>query len=180
MNTRIFPVVVCMVWLSACSTSKPAPANLESSDNLEAKIAFFEKKIESHPTVAAAHAKLGGYYLQKAKETHSVDWLQKARASVQQSIKIQPSLEAYRINAAICGFAHQFACAVEWGQKAVRTYSHDFVSVAILADSYLRTGQSDLALKTLEIQGTEAENSYELAEARAVILAELGRLDEAR
>ncbi|HKX29096.1 MAG TPA: hypothetical protein VJ302_15485, partial [Blastocatellia bacterium] len=47
-------------------------------------------------------------------------------------------------------------------------------------DSYLRTGQSDLALKTLEIQGTEAENSYELAEARAVILAELGRLDEAR
>jgi len=93
---------------------------------------------------------------------------------------MQPSLEAYRTMAAICNFAHQFACAVEWGQKAVRTDSQDFVSVAILADGYLRTGNPDLALETLNPKGSAAEKSYELAEARGLILAELGRMNEAR
>jgi len=106
--------------------------------------------------------------------------VQKSRAAVQQSIDIQPSLEAYRTMAAICGFAHQFACAVEWGEKAVRTYSRDFVSVAILADSYLRTGKPEVALKTLDLKGSDADDSYELAEAKGLLFSELGRMDESR
>jgi tetratricopeptide (TPR) repeat protein len=175
-------LVLYMALLSACAASKPSPQNLEpaDSDNIDARIAYYEKKIEEHPTVAAAHAKLGVCYLQKAKETHNVDWLQKAREATGKAIKIQPSLEAYRTMAAICSFAHQFACAVEWGQKAVRTYSQDFVSAAILADGYLRTGKPELAIETLNLKGSDAEKSYELAEARGLIFSELGRMDEAR
>jgi tetratricopeptide (TPR) repeat protein len=175
-------LLLYLALLSACAASKPSTQNLEpaDNDNIDARIAFYEKKIADHPTVAAAHAKLGVCYLQKAKETHNVDWLQKAREATGKSIKIQPSLEAYRTMAAICSFAHQFACAVEWGQKAVRTYSQDFVSAAILADGYLRTGKPELAIETLNLKGSDAENSYELAEARGLIFAELGRMDEAR
>jgi tetratricopeptide (TPR) repeat protein len=183
MNTRRILAAMCLALLSACAASK-SPSQLtepnDSNESVDAKIAYYEKRIESHPTVAALRAKLGLCYLQKAKETHDVDWLKKARAAIQQSIDIQPSLEAYRAMAGICGFAHQFACAVEWGEKAVRTYSRDFVSVAILADSYLRTGKPDLALKTLDLKGADAENSYELAEAKGLIFSELGRMDEAR
>jgi tetratricopeptide (TPR) repeat protein len=175
-------LVLYTALLSACAASKPSTQNLEPADNdtIDARIAYYEKKIADHPTVAAAHAKLGVSYLQKAKETHNVDWLQKAREATKKSIKIQPSLEAYRTMAAICSFAHQFACAVEWGQKAVRTYSQDFVSAAILADGYLRTGKPELAIETLTLKGSDAENSYELAEARGLIFSELGRMDEAR
>jgi tetratricopeptide (TPR) repeat protein len=175
-------IVLYMALLSACAASKPSTQNLEpaDNDNIDARIAFYEKKIADHPTVAAAHAKLGVSYLQKAKETHNVDWLQKAREATGKSIEIQPSLEAYRTMAAICSFAHQFACAVEWGQKAVRTYSQDFVSAAILADGYLRTGKPELAIETLTLKGSDAENSYELTEARGLIFSELGRMDEAR
>jgi tetratricopeptide (TPR) repeat protein len=175
-------LILYIALLSACAASKPSPQNLEpaDNDNTDARIAFYEKKIADHPTVAAAHAKLGVSYLQKAKETHDVDWLRKAREAIGKSIEIQPSLEAYRTMAAICSFAHQFACAVEWGQKAVRTYSQDFVSAAILADGYLRTGRPELAIETLNLKGSDAENSYELAEARGLIFSELGRMDEAR
>jgi tetratricopeptide (TPR) repeat protein len=178
-------LVLYVALLSACAASKPSPQNLEpadpaDNDNIDARIAYYEKKIADHPTVAAAHAKLGVCYLQKAKETHNVDWLQKAREATERSIKIQPSLEAYRTMAALCSFAHQFACAVEWGQKAVRTYSQDFVSAAILADGYLRTGRPELAIETLNLKGSDAENSHELAEARGLIFSELGRMDEAR
>jgi tetratricopeptide (TPR) repeat protein len=175
-------LILYVALLSGCAASKPSPQNSEpaDNDNIDARIAFYEKKITDHPTVAAAHAKLGVSYLQKAKETHDVDWLRKAREATEKAIKIQPSLEAYRTMAAICSFAHQFACAVEWGQKAVRTYSQDFVSAAILADGYLRTGRSELAIETLNLKGTDAENSYELAEARGLIFSELGRMDEAR
>jgi tetratricopeptide (TPR) repeat protein len=183
MNTRHILAAMCLALLSACAASK-SPSQFtepnDSNDSIDAKIAYYEKRIESHPTVAALHAKLGLCYLQKAKETHNVDWLGRSRAAIQQSIKIQPSLEAYRAMSAICGFAHQFACAVEWGEKAVRTYSRDFVAVAILADGYLRTGKPDLALKTLDLKGGDAENSYELAEARGLMFSELGRMDEAR
>jgi tetratricopeptide (TPR) repeat protein len=175
-------LILYVALLSACASSQSSPRDLEpaDNDNTDARIAFYEKKIADHPTVAAAHAKLGVSYLQKAKETHDVDWLRKARESTEKAIKIQPSLEAYRTMAAICSFAHQFACAVEWGQKAVRTYSQDFVSAAILADGYLRTGKPELAIETLNLKGSDAENSYELAEARGLIFSELGRMDEAR
>jgi tetratricopeptide (TPR) repeat protein len=174
--------ILYVALLSGCTSSKSSPRDLEpaDNDNIDARIAFYEKKIADHPTVAAAHAKLGVSYLQKAKETHDVDWLRKAREATEKAIKIQPSLEAYRTMAAICSFAHQFACAVEWGQKAVRTYSQDFVSAAILADGYLRTGRPELAIETLNLKGSDAENSYELAEARGLIFSELGRMDEAR
>ncbi|MBO0723042.1 MAG: hypothetical protein J2P41_19615 [Blastocatellia bacterium] len=133
-----------------------------------------------HPTVALAFARLGACYLQKGKATHNVDWIRKARETTTKSIEMQPSLESYRTMAAICNFVHQFACAVEWGQKAVRTYSQDFVSVALLADGYVRTGKPELALETLNPKGSDAEKSYELAEARGLIFSELGRMDEAR
>jgi tetratricopeptide (TPR) repeat protein len=166
--------------LSACSAANRPVRDPADSDDLDARIAYYEKKIEEHPTVAAAHAKVGVGYLQKAKETHNVDWLQKARRATQKSIEIQASLEAYRTMAAICSFAHQFPCAVEWGKKAVRTRPQDYVSVAILADAYLRTRNPELALETLNLKGSDAENSYELAEARGLIFSELGRMDEAR
>jgi tetratricopeptide (TPR) repeat protein len=172
-----------VAMLSTCAASQPTPGDIEPADNdnnIDARIAFYEKKIADHPTVAAAHAKLGVSYLQKAKETHDVDWLRKSREATEKSIGIQPSLEGYRTMAAICSFAHQFACAVEWGQKAVRTYSQDFVSAAILADAYLRTGRPELAIETLNLKGGDAANSYELAEARGLIFSELGRMDEAR
>src|SRR5262245_57412965 len=153
MNTRIILVVLFAALLSACA-ARPSTQNLEPADNadngdIDARIAYYEKKIENHPTAALVNARLGSLYLQKAKETHNVDWLRKARDRSGKSINIQPSLEAYRTMAAICNFAHQFACAVEWGQKAVRTNSQDFVSVALLADSYLRTGKAELAIETL-------------------------------
>jgi tetratricopeptide (TPR) repeat protein len=175
-------LILYVALLSGCAASEPSSQNPEpaDTDQIDARIAFYEKKIADHPTVAAAHAKLGVSYLQKAKETHDVDWLRKAREATERSIKIQPSLEAYRTMAAICSFAHQFACAVEWGQKAVRTYSQDFVSAAILADGYLRTGRPELAIESLNLKGSDAENSYELAEARGLIFSELGRMDEAR
>jgi tetratricopeptide (TPR) repeat protein len=180
MNIRRIMAATCLALLSACAASKSPSQFSEPNDSIDAKIAYYEKRIESHPTVASLRAKLGLCYLQKAKETHNVDWLGKSRVAIQQSINIQPSLEAYRAMAAICGFAHQFACAVEWGEKAVRTYPRDFVAVAILADGYLRTGKPDLALKTLDLKGGGAEDSYELAEAKGLIFSELGRMDEAR
>jgi tetratricopeptide (TPR) repeat protein len=180
MNTLRILATICLGLQSACASSKSQSQLPEPNESTDAKIAYYEKRIESHPTVAALRAKLGLYYLQKAKETHNVDWVQKSRAAVQQSIDIQPSLESYRTMAAICGFAHQFACAVEWGEKAVRTYSRDFVSVAILADSYLRTGKPELALKTLDLKGGDADDSYELAEAKGLLFSELGRTDESR
>jgi tetratricopeptide (TPR) repeat protein len=180
MNTRRILAATCLTLLSACAAAKSPSQSPGPNDSIDAKIAYYEKRIEGHPTVAALHAKLGLCYLQKAKETHYVDWLLKSRAAIQQSINLQPSLEAYRAMSAVCAFAHQFACAAEWAEKAVRTHPRDFVAVAILADSYLRTGKPDLALKTLDLKGSDAENSYELAEARGLIFSELGRMDEAR
>lgn len=178
----VVTLVLYAALLSGCAASQPTPGDLDpaDNDNIDARIAFYEKKITDHPTVAAAYTKLGVSYLQKAKETHDVDWLRKSREATEKSIGIQPSLESYRTMAAICSFAHQFACAVEWGQKAVRTYSQDFVAAAILADGYLRTGRPELAIETLDLKGSDAENSFELAEARGLIFSELGRMDEAR
>jgi tetratricopeptide (TPR) repeat protein len=184
MNTRNILIVLSVALLSACaarsSTQSLELADTADNGDIDARIAYYEKKIENHPTAALASARLGSCYLQKAKETHKVDWLRKARDITGKSIAIQPSLEAYRTMAAICNFAHQFACAAEWGQKAVRTNSQDFVSVALLADAYLRTGKPELAIETLSPKGSDAEDNYQLAEARGLIFSELGRMDEAR
>jgi hypothetical protein len=146
---------------------------------VEQVIEFYEKKVQEHPTVFAAHAALGSAYLDKARETHEVQWLIKARAAAQRSIELQPNINAFLTMASICNFAHRFACGLEYAQRAALSYPAEASLLPLRVEAHLGLGQLDAADKLIQAQLQKGTPDFSLLGAQGRWFAEQERFDEA-
>jgi tetratricopeptide (TPR) repeat protein len=169
-----------LVWVVAgIPVPSHAAATMPPEVSVDQVIEFYTQKVRQHPTVFAAHAALGAAYLDKARETHDVQWLGKARAALQRSIELQPDLNAFLTMAALCNFSHRFACALEYADRAARAHPGDASLLPLRVEAYLGLGQLDAAQKLLDKELQAGSPSFAALGAQGRWFAEQSRFDEA-
>jgi len=168
------------VWV-AVGAQQPslAAATTPPAVSVDQVIEFYTKKIQQHPTVFAAHAALGAAYLDKARETHDVQWLAKARSALQRSIELQPDLNAFLTMAALCNFSHRFACGLEYADRAGRAHPGDAGLLPLRVEAHLGLGQLDAAEKLIRAELQKGTPSFSVLGAQGRWFAEQSRFDEA-
>ncbi|HWQ32014.1 MAG TPA: tetratricopeptide repeat protein [Blastocatellia bacterium] len=122
----------------------PARAIPENSDAGEAAIRFLENRVKGDPDDIVAHNRLGGYYLQRLRETGNVTWLELATRTAQASLRAVPAEQnpgglallaqtefaAHNFNAARDA-ATQLLSIRHW-QDANRSFPHQMLGDALL------------------------------------------------
>ena len=78
---------------SAALVIPPARAIPENSDASETAIRFLEHRVKGDPLDFIAHNRLGGYYLQRLRETGNVTYLDLARRTAQASLAAVPAAQ---------------------------------------------------------------------------------------
>ena len=176
--TTLCAGLVCMMG-SAHAGQAQAASTATPVVTTDTAIEFYEAKLKQHPTLFAAHAALGAAYLDKARETHDVQWLAKGRNALNRSLELQPNLNALLSMAALCNFSHRFACGLEFAERAERAHPGDAALLPLRVEAQLGLGKLDAAAKLIETQLKRGEPSFALLGAQGRWFAEQKRFDEA-
>jgi tetratricopeptide (TPR) repeat protein len=101
------------------------------------------------PSDAAAYAKLGAAYFQRARETGDVNDYQLAEQSLTKSLDLVSADfsadAALGTMASVCMGEHRFSDALSYAQKALSLGTGDVSSFAIVGDAYADMGEYDRA-----------------------------------
>src|SRR5919201_6539692 len=98
--TRIMALGVVALALSACGALWSAPNSRSSvlpaasplaADTSEVAIRFLEDRVKRDPEDFIAYNKLAGYYLQRLRETGSLNYLDLAARAAQASLAAMPA-----------------------------------------------------------------------------------------
>ena len=160
-------LLICGFLLNACggvqsatssSTAEslpPAAPITFDEKNDEAVIRFFENKVKNDPEDFGANNKLAGLYLQKLRETGSVQYLELATRAAQTSLDSVPEVRnAGGLAAlALAEFAsHEFVSAKEHALRLIELEPGKSYPQGILGDALLELGeyeQTEIAYKKL-------------------------------
>jgi len=118
-----------------------------------ARIGCYEARIGG-PATYPAYARLGGAYLQKARETGQAEYYGQAERYLEQSIRFQRNFEAARWLAAAYSARHKFQQALPLAREAVSAIPADLDALGTLFDAYLGLGERQSAAAVLaEMRG---------------------------
>lgn len=148
-------------WRFADLNPAPSTTNLADSyfsNNIsrtgattDRMINTLQQRLKTFPEDGPSYSQLGLAYLQKAREIGDPTYYQKVDEALHKALSINPGDDT-AINAmgALALARHQFASALEWGERARqqnpnRTYAH-----GIIADAEIELGQYPQAVKTLQ------------------------------
>ncbi len=176
--SRRHPPLIALVCLLIAPACLGHEARVHSRAITDAKIVFYQRKLEADPRLYPVYVQLAAAYLDKARETHDPAYLPKAREAVQESLAIQPSLDAYQAMSAICNYSHRFEEAVTWARRAAETSPQDTSIIAALVEAHLGLGQTAEAEQLLSALPASLEDFYSAA-SRGHVLKARGRLHEA-
>jgi len=142
-------LVLIFAW--ACTgTAKRA-----SDDEIDERIRFYSSRLETSPRLYPVHVQLAAAYLDKTRATHDPRWLAEARLSLERSVAIVPTFEAYVMRARVENYAHRFEDALSWSRLALpRTGSPDPLVVAVLVEAHAALGEYDQARALLPPEGS--------------------------
>jgi tetratricopeptide (TPR) repeat protein len=119
-SARLRPGLAAATAALALALGCAAPrggAQPEPSES-ERRVAFYQRKLQDDPELYPALARLGGAYLERARESQDPLWLARAREALERSLRIQSSEYAYRTLARLCAFTHRFEEGLSWAQLA--------------------------------------------------------------
>lgn len=157
--------------LAGCATARP-------DAEARHRIRYFQERLREHPRLDPAYVALGSAYLDLARVTHDPAPLAAARAAADAALAIQPSLEAYKLQAAAADFSHRFTEALAWGRKAAGAAPRDAGVTALLVEARLGLGETDEARRLLGPPGARPEKFHAAAARGQYLLAE-GRWGDA-
>lgn len=127
---------------------------------IDDRIAYYTTKLTESPNDYANKSELGLAYYFKTQSTYDPRWIKLARQEILGSIKLQPSVEAFKTIANIQNYSHQFEDTIKWADKALLDTPEDGQLVAIKVESLMALGKMqearDLLPKTLK----EVSNFY--------------------
>lgn len=129
--------------------SDPGP----KSDDAGLLISYYLKRIEADPDHYPSHAMLANAYLDSARETADLEKLALARKHAEESLAIQPNIEALKAMAKIEGFEHRFESSLDWARKAANSAADsapDGEISAIMVDAWLGLGEKEEARRVID------------------------------
>lgn len=99
-------------------------------------------------------------HLDRARGTHAAADLAAARAAAAESLKIQPSFQAYQAMAAICGFAHRFEETLTWCDRAESASPSDTSVLGQRVEALVELGRIDEAEQRLRLFAAVQDDFY--------------------
>jgi tetratricopeptide (TPR) repeat protein len=113
-------------------------------DNLQASL-------RSKPEDWQAYSQLGLAYLQKARETGDPTYYQKVEEALQKALSLEPDdYNAISGMGTLALARHQFAAALEWGERARELNPYRSYAYGVIADAQTELGRYDEAVQTLQ------------------------------
>jgi tetratricopeptide (TPR) repeat protein len=156
----------CGTWSSAkARKTEPPPAAPIASDRemSEGAIRFLEERVKKDPDDFIAHNKLGGYYLQRLRETGNLDYLRLAQRTAQASLKAIPAEQ----NAAGLSLlaetefaAHDFTAARTHAEQLIKIEPGKGFPYRQLGDALLELGDDDGAARAFREMERRDPASY--------------------
>lgn len=142
---------------------------------------YYSRRVAERPRLYPVHVQLAEAFFDRAQETHDPSFLRQARESLDRSIAIQPTFEAFLLHARIAAFAHRFETALAWAGRAVAAavYPNDPAVAAVTSEALLGLGRADEARRLLPPPGTPLSD-FHAAAALGRWLAEKKDFDAAR
>lgn len=122
-----------------------------TSASTNAQIQSLQNQLRKHPDDWQSYSQLGLAYLQKARESGDPTYYQKTEEALDKALSLQ--VDDYASTSAKGALAlarHDFASALEWGERAKqinpnRTYAH-----GVIADAQIELGRYEEAIETLQ------------------------------
>lgn len=147
----------------------------------EERIRYYSRRAERAPRLYPVQVQLAEAFFDKAKQEHEPALLAKARESLARSLSIQPTFEAFLLEARIATYTHRFEDALGWAERAAgaAVYPNDPAVTAITVEALLGLGRADEARRLLPADGA-ALTDFHTAAALGRWLAEAKDFDAAR
>lgn len=114
-------------------------------------IESLQTRLKTNPDDWPAYSQLGLAYLQKARDTGDPGYYQKVEEALQKALAQEP--DDYAAVSAMGTLAlarHQFAEALEWGERARRLNPYRSYAYGVIADAQIELGRYDEAVATLQ------------------------------
>jgi tetratricopeptide (TPR) repeat protein len=145
------------------------------------RILYYSRRAAEHPRLYPVHVQLAEAYFDRAGETHDPSLLRKARESVERSLSIQPSFEAFLLQARMAAYLHRFEAALDWAGRAgaAAVYPNDPAVTAVTVEALLGLGRAEEAGRLLPPAGAPL-NDFHTAAALGRWLAQKKEFDGAR
>jgi tetratricopeptide (TPR) repeat protein len=145
------------IWASAEPVGRTASTSagvlLSANDPASAAMRFLEDRVRRDPEDAGANAKLAGIYLQRVRETGSIEYLDLARRAARASLASVPAIRNTGGLAALvqAEFAsHEFATARDHALELVKLDPGRGYAYGLLSDALLELGDYDEASAGIE------------------------------
>ncbi|MCA9243640.1 MAG: hypothetical protein KDA32_06785 [Phycisphaerales bacterium] len=161
-----------------CLLSGACAHESRSIQQADQRVRYYSQKVTENPRSFAAHAQLASAYLGKARATHDPAFLARARAAAAESMDIQSNYLALKTMAAICGYSHRFAEAIDWANRAAAADPADPEMTSMRVEAYLGLGQRDNAVALLPVTIDDARD-FHTAAAWGLVCSSEGRVDDA-
>jgi tetratricopeptide (TPR) repeat protein len=122
-----------------------------TSASTESQIQSLQAQLGRQPNDWQAYSQLGLAYLQRARETGDPTYYQKTEEALDKALSFQPQdYASIAAKGALALARHDFASALEWGERAkqinpIRTYAY-----GVIADAQIELGRYDEAVETLQ------------------------------
>jgi tetratricopeptide (TPR) repeat protein len=162
----------------AAQTASPPPTGEAASadfDSTEVLIRSLEERVKSDPEDFVAYAKLGGYYLERSRETGDVKYVELASRAARASLDLLPAERnpgALSVLAQAEFASHNFVAARDHAQRLVGLAPRKSQPYLLLADALLELGDYERAEEALgkAEQGGERGVGSETRRARFELL----------
>ena len=125
--------------------SGPAP------QTTEALVRDLQEAVAAEPGDAQLYAELGDAYYQRARETGDPAYYTRSEDAIDTALELDPGNPEATVGAGTLALArHDFAAALRWGHRAVRTAPYEADTYGLLGDAQVELGRYDDAARSLD------------------------------
>ena len=140
---------------SGAALSAPDAATLltpGAADSLEGAITSLQARLRAFPDDWKSFASLGLAYVQEARVTADPSYYPKAEGVLQRSLDQHPqdNFEAMVGMAALAAARHDFAAALDWGERAKDVNPYNGSVYGVIGDAQVELGRYDDAFATFQ------------------------------
>lgn len=129
----------------------PAPASLAAPADAQATIERLQARLKSDPDDAAAYAQLGLAMLQRVRENADPALYAQAEQAFDRALARDPQqVDALVGHGSLALSRHEFARAIEWGERALAINPYRAEIYGIIGDAQVELGRYGAAVATVQ------------------------------
>ena len=128
-------------------------ANSASRTNASTDVLIrnLQEQLRANPNDWQSYSQLGLAYLQKARETGDTAYYQKTEEALDKAFSFQPDdYASISAKGALALARHDFALALEWGEKAKEINPDRVYAYGVIVDAQIELGRYEEAVETLQ------------------------------